>query len=282
LAVLEPASAPLTRNIVLRNILLGFAASLLLGFSVLYATAKLDDRFASVEELQSHCSENILGYIPEISLRKPNGKFGAESLNRERFEFLESFRTFRSALLFTVQGGSQPRTILVGSSVPAEGKSTVSLYLSAVMAMGGARVLLIDADLRRASLHKHFGLGVTPGLAEILASGIDPTRAIVSTSVDGLWFLPAGKPDRNPGELFLSPNVNSLLHQIYPQFDFIIINTPPVLATDDASTLAPNVDGVLFVVRGSFTSARKARHALDLLRQRRVNILGLVYNRAVS
>jgi succinoglycan biosynthesis transport protein ExoP len=282
LAVLEPASTPLFRNLMLRNVLLSLVVGLLLCFGVLYGAAKLDDRFASIEELRSHFSENIVGYIPEISLRRPNGKFGLDSLHKERFEFLESFRTIRSALLFTIQDQSQPKTILVASSVPAEGKSTVSIYLASILAMGGARVLLVDADLRRASLHKYFGFDLTPGLAEILASEGDPTQAIVSTSLAGLSFLPAGKPDRNPGELFLTPNLNILFHRIYPQFDFIILNTPPVLAADDASTLAPNVDGVLFVVRGSFTSARKARQALELLRQRRVNILGVVYNRAIS
>jgi succinoglycan biosynthesis transport protein ExoP len=282
LAVLEPGSPPLYRNLMLRNILIGLAASLLLGSGVLYGAAKLDDRFASIEELRGYFSENVVGYIPEISLRRPNGKFGLDSLHKARFEFLESFRTLRSALLFTGQGDSPPKTILVASSVPEEGKSTVSLYFAAVLAMGGARVLLVDADLRRASLHRNFGAEPGPGLAEILASGGDPAQCIVSTSLEGLSFLPAGRPDRNPGELFLNPNLNSLFHRIYPQFDFIILNTPPVLATDDASTLAPNVDGVLFVVRGSFTSARKAHQALELLRQRKVNILGLVFNRAIS
>src|SRR5436190_1675517 len=90
------------------------------------------------------------------------------------------------------------------------------------------------------------------------------------------------KANRNPGELVLSQVWPGFLAEAKPQFDYILVDTPPVLATDDAASLAPKVDGVLFVVRGSFTSARMARGALDALRQRHVHVLGLIFNRAAS
>lgn len=279
LAVLEPASAPLPSNPLILNLALGLLGSLVLSAVILFLSARFDDRFDSADELRQHFSEPLLGVIPDIPLQKPKGRFELKTLQQHRFEFLESFRNIRSSLLFQSEEKLQPRTILVGSSVPSEGKTTVSLYLSSILALGGARVLLVDADLRRAALHKYFGLGASPGLAEILESGSDPMPMIVPTSVRNLDFLPAGIPRANPGELLLSPHLKSFLASVYSKFDFIILNTPPVLATDDASSIGPHVDGVLFVARGSFTSARQAHQALGALKQRGIRILGLVFNR---
>jgi polysaccharide biosynthesis transport protein len=94
--------------------------------------------------------------------------------------------------------------------------------------------------------------------------------------------LPAGVARRNPGELVLSPAWTRFLGEVGPEYDYILIDSPPLLATDDAAALAPKVDGVLFVVRGSFTSARAARRALDALQGRHAKVLGLVFNRAAS
>jgi capsular exopolysaccharide synthesis family protein len=179
-------------------------------------------------------------------------------------------------------GGTKPKTIIVASSVPEEGKSTVALYLAATMAMGNSRVLLIDADMRRGALHEFFGAASSPGLAEILNGEISPANAIVHTGLENLALLPAGEAKRNPGELVLSSEWSRLLTEAKQQFDYVLVDTPPVLAADDVASLAPKVDGVLFVVRGSFTSARMARGALEVLRQRHVRMLGLIFNRAVS
>src|SRR5207237_5860407 len=104
----------------------------------------------------------------------------------------------------------------------------------------------------------------------------------VPTGLENLALLPAGEAKRDPGELVLSPVWPSFLAEAGSQFDYILVDTPPVLAADDAATLAPKVDGVLFVVRGSFTSARMVREALDALRQRRARVLGMIFNRASS
>jgi len=178
--------------------------------------------------------------------------------------------------------GAKPKTMIVTSSIPEEGKSTVALYLAATIAKGNSRVLLVDADMRRATLHNFFGAASSPGLAELLNQEISSMEAIVPTGLENLSLLPAGEAKRNPGELVFSSVWTDFLNEVSPQFDFILVDTPPVLATDDVATLAPKVDGVLFVVRGSFTSARTARGALDALRQRHVRLLGLVFNRATS
>ena len=150
------------------------------------------------------------------------------------------------------------------------------------MAMGNSRVLLVDADMRRGALHEFFGAASGPGLAEVLNREISPANAIVCTGLENLALLPAGEAKQNPGELVLSSEWGRFLTEARQQFDYVLVDTPPVLATDDAASLAPKVDGVLFVVRGSYTSARMARGALDALRQRHIRVLGLIFNRAVS
>ena len=298
--IMEPASIAAPVNHTVRNMLLGTSASLFLTFGFLYLMAAFDNRFASVHELRNHFSESIAGQIPEIRLWRHKGKVEMEALEKTRFEFVEAFRSIRSSLLFTGNGQPRPKSILITSSVPKEGKSTVSLYLAATMAMGGSRVLLVDADMRRASLHKYFGVLLNPGLAGILdgetllpprepkpeapdgAEVVEHKDPILNTTIANLHFLPAGQARRNPGELVLSPRWESFLQDVAFRFDYILVDTPPILATDDASGLAQKVDGVLMVIRGSFTSAQVAREALDSFHQRKANIVGLIFNRALG
>jgi polysaccharide biosynthesis transport protein len=280
--ILEAASIakPVPRMLI--NMLLASVAVFGLSFVCLYCLGIFDDRFASLTELSGHLPAEVLGQIPAIALEGPKGKWGVQFLERQRSEFLESFRNIRSSLLYMSNGATRPKTILVTSSVPREGKSTVALYLAATMALGHSRVLLIDGDMRRSSLHKFFGYPSSPGLAEVLSQGIGPARAIRPTGMANLSLLAAGTPRHNPGEFAISPEWNRLLSELSPQFDYVLIDSPPLLAVDDAASLAPKVDGVLFIVRGSFTSARMAGRALDVLRQRGAHVLGLVFNRARS
>ncbi|MEW6301907.1 MAG: polysaccharide biosynthesis tyrosine autokinase [Verrucomicrobiota bacterium] len=279
--ILDPASAAAPINRMKRNLAVALAGSLFLGFGLLYCFGVLRDDFSSLTDLSEHLSEPVVGQIPEISIKNRKGHLGLEALEKQRFEFLESFRTIRSSLLFMGNGGTKPKTILISSSVPKEGKSTVSLYLAATMAMGNARVLLVDADMRRGRLHEYFAASATPGLAEILNGESSFSDAVVHPDLENLALLPAGDARRHPGELVLSAEWSRFLSQVRERFDFILVDTPPLLAASDASALAPQVDGVLFVVRASYTSARMAGQALDALHQRRARVLGLIFNRAI-
>jgi polysaccharide biosynthesis transport protein len=280
--VLEAASPARQVPSMAINMSVAFVGALVLSFVVLYCLGMFDDRFASFAEVSGFFSEEVLAQIPAISLKKPKGEMGIQFLERQKFEFLESFRNLRSSLLYMSNGEKRPKTILITSSVPKEGKSTVALYLAATLAIGNSRVLLIDGDMRRSSLHKFFGARSSPGLAEILSREVAPARAILPSSIETLSLLPAGLARRNPGELVLSPELGRFMTEISPRFDYILIDSPPLMATDDSASLAPQADGVLMVVRGAFTSARTARRALTLLRQRRAHVLGLVLNRAPS
>ena len=281
-SVLEPASIGAPVHMGLRNMGLAVVAAMFLGAAALWLLGKFDDRFVSSSELAEDFPEKVLGQVMDVRIRKQHTQMRPEILAGQKFEFLESFRSIRSALYFMNQNGARPKTLLISSSVPQEGKSTVALYLAATMAVGGARVLLVDGDMRKAKLHRHFGLASSPGLAEILIGEIPSADAINGTSIPNLSFLAAGCASAEPGELVLRSELNDFLSEVPSHFDYVIMDSPPVLAADDAATLAPSVDGVLYVVRGTYTSARMVREGLDALRQRHARVLGLIFNRALS
>jgi capsular exopolysaccharide synthesis family protein len=280
--ILDPASVAKSTHRMLINLSIAIVLALALSFGLLYGIALFQDHFASSTELAQQLDEPVVGQIPAIPPAAVNGSLNFAGLDKQRFEFLEAFRGLRASLLFMNSNGRRPKIILVTSSLPQEGKSTVAMYLAATLAEGNSRVLLVDGDMRRPVLHQYFGLSNGQGLAEMLNGECSYANVIFPAGMKNLALLPAGIAVRNPGDLMLSPAWESFLAAVTPQFDFILVDTPPVAATDDAATLAPSADGVLFVVRALATSARVARSALDNLRQRQTHVLGLVLNRAVS
>lgn len=282
IGILEPASVakPTQRQFLYLAAAIVFA--LLLCFAALYGLGLFADDFASHTELTEALAFPVVAQIPSTSVRRLKPPLRIEALERQRFDFLEAFRNLRASLLFLNQNGTLPKAVLITSAVPGEGKSTVSLFLATTLASAKARVLLIDADLRRPSLHQRFGLPLGPGLADLLEDEALADDFILPTSVEHLALLPAGEAKRNPGELVVSPAWTQLLMAAKKQFDYIIVDAPPVTATADAATLAPKSDGVLFVVRALSTSARVTSSALDVLRQRGAQVIGLILNRAVT
>jgi len=281
--VLERASAPReARASAAKTLIIAGLIGLLLGVGVLLAVDRLDDRPTSFTELQDEFDEPVLGQIP---LEAAPGRNNGEGLLRpedERHAFMEAYRNLRSSLLYMATQGKRPRTILVTSAVPGDGKSMTASNLAITIAHAGSRVLLLDADLRKGLLHRNFNLSATPGLTEVLTQQNDPAKVIQPTSTPNLFLLPRGNTSRNPGELFLNQQTVSLLKQLATQYDYVIVDTAPVMAADDVASLSPNVEGVVFVVRAACTSARVARAALDVLYQREVEVLGLVFNAVES
>ncbi len=144
--------------------------------------------------------------------------------------------------------------------------------------MGGARVLLVDADLRKGSLHNRFNIEAETGLSEVLSQGTDWRSVVKETAVANLWLLPRGATTQRSSEFFIGPVMEKFLQETNKEYDYVLIDTAPVMAADDVTSLAPRVDGVIFVIRAEFTSARVARAALDMLYQRKSRVLGLVFN----
>jgi capsular exopolysaccharide synthesis family protein len=279
LKVMEYASPAVpTKQGLVKDLATGAMLGILIGLGVILLIGFLDDRITSATELRERFPEPMLGHIPN---EPSGGRVSMLTLANKQGIFAESYRNLRSTLHFMSFENPRPKAFLITSAVPGEGKSTLAANLGITIAGGGARTLLIDADLRKGLLHTYFNLDAAPGLMEILSEEIDWKDAMVETSVKNLFLIPRGRGGVGPGELFLSNVADRLLREIYSgDFDRIIIDSAPVLATDDTACLAPKIDATLFVVRAEVSSMRLTRTALDTLQKRQVNILGLILNAA--
>jgi len=184
----------------------------------------------------------------------------------------------RSSLLFQTSARKRPKILLVTSSVTNEGKSLTSANLAIMLASAEARVLLVDADLRKGAQHEKFAVTPRTGLSEVLANQSNWEEAVMETIYAGLHLLPRGQPTSASSDRFLAETVQRFLSIAATKYDFILLDAPPVLAADDATSLAPRADAVLFVLRAERTSARVARAALELLYRRQAKVLGVVFN----
>ncbi|HEY3856177.1 MAG TPA: P-loop NTPase [Verrucomicrobiae bacterium] len=300
LAPASPANPTSTR---FKIIAVGLFTAFIFGAGAVVFLGAFDDRFSSAVEVSYHLPDPIIGQIPKTHLNGRNRKLPRVGDQKDGYAFTESFRHLRSSLLLMFEDATRPRTILLTSAVPKEGKSTIAANLAWTLATPGSRVLLIDADFRRSSLHHIFGVSDVPGLSEVLDRTVSATDAIVrvNTNLKGeghgpngtktkdkaskassLFFLPAGEYAADNPELFLGNQLNGLLHDLLANYDYIIIDGPPVLATDDSIHLASVAGNVIFVVRASYTSSRLVRLALSRLQECRVKVMGVVYNRAAT
>ena len=180
-------------------------------------------------------------------------------------DFGEAFRSLRTSLVFT-SGREGPRVIAVTSSQPLEGKTTTACNLAMVLALGGSRVLLVDADMRRPGLHTVIGAQNEVGLSHLLVGQARVRDAVQSTSEPNLFVITAGRIPPNPSELLSSERMNALLANLRSgPFDWVIIDTPPVLAVTDAVIVARAVSGVVFVIGSEMTRRVHAERAIETL-----------------
>ncbi len=259
------------------HLAVGLIAGLCLGILILAVIDKADDRFSSPTEVMEHFTEPIMGQIPNVDDSRT--KEGLPLLNDEdeRYTFAESFRSLRSSLLF-MPSQSQVKSVLVTSSIPGEGKSTIASNLGITMALAGTRVLLVDADLRRGDLADLFNVDGRFGLSSILKDEMPWRTVAKATPFASLTLIPRGPVTNQSSELLLVPRFDVLMKEWKSMFDLVLFNTSPILATDDTASIAPNFDGALMVVRAQFTSARLVRSSLNAMYQRQVNVLGLILN----
>ena len=277
--IYQPASdAFLQDPLLAKKLLTAALIGLGLGLAILLLLDRLDDRMSSFTELEELFDEDVLGQIPRENIPGKSHILPLLQADDQRHPFVESYRNLRSSLLYTAETGTRPHTLLITSSVPNDGKSVTAANLAITLAAGGSRVLLVDADLRKGTLHSRFKIEVETGLSEALTQGLDWRKAVKQTFQDRLFLLPRGATMQRSSEIFIGPVMEKFLQETIKEYDYVLIDTAPVMAADDVTSLAPRVDGVIFVVRAEFTSARVARTALDMLSQRKARILGLVFN----
>jgi succinoglycan biosynthesis transport protein ExoP len=283
--ILEDSSAPhLIPVNTLMRLVYGFLEGLMAGVALIYGVSRLDDRITSPMEVEGKFDFPVLGRIPMVEIEQESKRAALLTEEDPRHELLEYYRHLRSSVISTAQmegndGETRtPRTLMITSAAPGEGKSSVASNLAIVLAHSGFRVLLIDADLRKGILHQLFALSDAPGLSGFLQRQSTLEESTKPTTVPGLDVIPRGKVFLRAGDLLLGSAISDLIHKAKPKYDVILIDTPPLLAAHDAANLCTKVDGVLFVGRIRASSIRAMRIAIDELVQKKAHILGIVVN----
>jgi polysaccharide biosynthesis transport protein len=261
----------------------GAGLGLLLGMALAYLLESFDTSYKSPDDIAATLGTPVLGHIPAMDLRRAviNSQSKLDpslcTFHETKSRVAESYRAVRTALYFSVRGEGH-KLVQVTSPDPGDGKSTLALNLAISIANSGKRVLLIDADLRRPRVHRLLGLGSATGLTSVIAEEAKLTEAIQSTEVENLSALVCGPRPSNPSELLTSPRFPELLEHLRQQFDFVIVDTPPMLAVTDSSAVAARVDGVFLAIRLTAKARAKSIQAVKLLNELGANVMGVVVN----
>ncbi|MDT3766189.1 CpsD/CapB family tyrosine-protein kinase [Priestia filamentosa] len=199
------------------------------------------------------------------------------SLTNPKSPIAEQFRTVRTNIEF-LSPDVDLQTIVVTSPNPAEGKSTITANLAVVFAQQGKRVLIIDSDLRKPTVHHMFHLENNIGLSNVLTKQTTFERTVQATKQENLWILTSGPIPPNPSELLGSRNMMALLEKFKNEYDIILLDSPPVLAVTDAQVLSHLTDGVVLVVSSGKTQIDSAKKTQELLEGVKAKILGIILN----
>ena len=286
----RPPTGPIEPNIP-RNLGFAFLLGLATGVGLAFLLEGLDNTIRTTEQASMISGLAPLGMIPlgsKSAREGPNPKRLVIASSKEAVELVtqvrpqsqmaESYRALRTSLLLS-NLGSPPKVIMVTSALPQEGKTTTSINCAVVLAQKGVRVLLIDADLRRPSIHKTLGMGPRSGLSNVLTGSNTLEQTITrSTILPNLFILPAGTPPPNPAELLASANMRDVLAKLREQYDHIVVDTPPSLSVTDAVVLSPRADAVVLVIRSGQTTKQALRRARDILAQVNAKVVGVLLN----
>jgi capsular exopolysaccharide synthesis family protein len=288
---ISPVTPNWPRNLEV-SLLIGLIGGILLTFLV----EALDTTVRTPEETQALLGLPSLGLIPHSNALKAVGMsrslrsvspavttHNASTLIaqlRPNSDIAESFRSLRTSILLS-SAVKRPNIILFTSPMPQEGKTTTCVNMGIVLAQRGGKVLLVDADLRRPSMHRIFGLPNLVGLSSLLADLVDVESAVRQChSIPNLFILTAGPTPPHPAELLGSERMQQLLERFRTEYDQVILDSSPINLVTDPAVLSPHTDAVLLVVRAGVTSKSALRHARDQLLQINAPLKGVVVNDA--
>jgi polysaccharide biosynthesis transport protein len=261
--------------------MIGFAASLVLGVLLVFVVERWDSGygFRSADEIQSTLGLRALALVPDLSRRETNGASAEDYIvQKPNSSYAEALQRIRTSL-FLADGERTPKTVLVTSSVPLEGKSAIAASLARQSARSGLKVILVDADLRRPRLHEVLGLANQNGLSEVLTGRVSPEAAIKHDERSGLDFLPAGVGVVSPPDLFRTSTMRILLEEMGAYYDLVILDSPPVSAVSDGLTLSGIVDKALYVIRWEQTPRNVVLAGMRQMFEAGADIAGVVLSR---
>ncbi|MBS7539993.1 GumC family protein [Ancylobacter lacus] len=252
------------------NLIFSAMLGLIAGVGAAFGLEMMDETLKSPDQAEAKVGLQVLGVIPLID----TSASVLDLIDSPRSDVAESYRSLRTAIQFATAGG-MPKSLLVTSSQPGEGKTTTTWALAKGFAQLGFKVLLIDVDLRRPSMHRLIGVPNTVGLSDYL-SGSKPLGELIQTPFPNLSFISSGSIPEDPTELLAGARMTSLLSFGASHFDIILLDGPPILEIADAPLLASLSEGTLMVVSANMARHTVVRNRLKRLQQARVKVLGVV------
>ncbi|HVZ23991.1 MAG TPA: polysaccharide biosynthesis tyrosine autokinase [Vicinamibacterales bacterium] len=276
--VLDPAevpASPISPN-VQQNMLLACFAGVVLAFGLAFGFEYLDSRIKTPDEIKTQLRLPLLGFVPEVIRRKEDER--PIITGSVPSAFLEAVRSIRTNVLYSSADGAV-KAIAVTSAGLSEGKTILASNLAVAIAQAGERVLLIDADMRRPTLHELFTLTREPGLSNLLVGDIQAKEGVQESGVPNLWILPSGHRPPNPPELLASQRFKKVIAAFADHFDWVLLDAPPVMPVTDACVLADDSTGIIFVVGAERVSRQIARRALEQLSNVNARVIGGVLTR---
>jgi polysaccharide biosynthesis transport protein len=271
IAVVDRAEPPLrpTAPRPVFNLALALIAGLVLATLAVLVRERTDDAVRGPGDMEEKLGLAPLGVVPRLAA----GEDVTEALRTPRSALAEAYDALRSALLYSTADGL-PRSVLVTSTEAGEGKSTTSIAVAAGLARLGRRVALVDADLRRPSLHRLLPDSPARGLSDLLIGQAAIADVAMSTGDEGLWLIASGPLPPNPADLLSGPRLTDVVRALEAAYDLVVIDGPPVLGLADAPMLAAQAQGVLFVIEANKGLRGRTRSALRRLRQTDARLLG--------
>jgi capsular exopolysaccharide synthesis family protein len=280
----ETPRAPVKPN-KMRNYQLALLFGLLAGVGFALLWENFDNTFKTPDDLRAHLEDvPFLGMVPDVKVGSPeSGRMRGLSptllISRNAASAVkDAYAVLRTNLIFS-SAETVGRELIVTSAGQGEGKTTTLANLALALAYNDAKVLAVDCDLRRPKLHQYFGLEKTPGLSDLIVGKSTASQAIQSTRVDRLQVLSCGYVPPNPAELLGHPMMKQVLDAVRTQYEWVLLDSPPIIGMADAAVLSPLVDGVVILVAAETSSKPAVQRAVDQVRAVGGKVLGVVLNK---
>jgi capsular exopolysaccharide synthesis family protein len=264
------------------NLAVGAGVGLLFGIGLALFVEGMDVNLKTITEIEEGLGLPLLTAIPSVKIDEISPETFKEhaiaTAGTSWSRIAEALRSMRTSILLS-SPGSPPKVIMVASARPSEGKSSVATLFGITLALGGSRVLVVDSDLRRPSVHLRFRIGKHSGLSSVLSGKSDLSEAVVEwPALPNLHLLPAGPIPPLPSELLGSQQMEDMFRTLREQYEFIILDTPPVLAVTDALVISRLADAIILVVRYGIVQRHVAQRGIDLLERAGGRLLGVAIN----
>jgi capsular exopolysaccharide synthesis family protein len=277
--IILPASAPTSPSSprVPLDAALGLLTGLFIGVATAFVLDRVDDRIYRRADLQLYLDAPVLAYVPHVRRGNRGGAVGLIVESAPRSPAAEAYRTARTSVL-SLAGRRGAKVIAVMSPAQGEGKSTSAANLAAALAHADRRVVVVSADLRKPTIHEHFGVSPSKGLSEVLTGELSLEEAVRRSSSPNVWVLASGRIPAQPAELLQSPAMGQVVAELRETFDFVVIDCPPLLGLADSLAVVPLADAILLVVQAERTQGGAIVEAWDQLERVGGRIEGVILN----